>query len=264
MDVQSAFLNAPLQEEIFLGIPQRVPENKETQVLQLKKALYGLKKASIAWYKHLSNWLITSGFHCSLTSRWFSWKKGKNPIWIYVHVVKLAVFGPNLDEFKKEIKNKLDMKDLGKANLLLGIKINHLNNELGLDQEHYIKELANKYRIKDLIPSKTPLKPHLKLLSSSNKEHEDLKNLNINYQSAFGSLSYISSKTCPDITFSVSHLSQFLEKPGLQNRNSCLQVFCYLYHSKDLYLTFENLEFHHIKTYADTDWGNSTIDQISV
>ncbi|MBW0548452.1 hypothetical protein O181_088167 [Austropuccinia psidii MF-1] len=59
MDVQSAFLNAQLQEEIYLGIPQRVPENKETQVLQLKKALYGLKQASLAWYKHISNWLIT-------------------------------------------------------------------------------------------------------------------------------------------------------------------------------------------------------------
>ncbi|MBW0548451.1 hypothetical protein O181_088166 [Austropuccinia psidii MF-1] len=156
------------------------------------------------------------------------------------------------------------MKDLGKANLLLGIKINHLNNEFGLDQEHYIKELANKYRIKDLIPSKTPLKPHLKLLSSSNKEHEDLNNLNINSQRAFGSLSYISSNTCPDITFAVSHLSQFLEKPGLQNWNAFLQVFCYLYHSKNLCLTFENIEFHHIKTYADTDWGNSTIDQRSI
>ncbi|MBW0484710.1 hypothetical protein O181_024425 [Austropuccinia psidii MF-1] len=46
MEVQSAFLNAPFQEEICLEIPQGVSANKEPQVLQLNKALYGLKQAS--------------------------------------------------------------------------------------------------------------------------------------------------------------------------------------------------------------------------
>ncbi|MBW0504968.1 hypothetical protein O181_044683 [Austropuccinia psidii MF-1] len=80
MDVQSAFLNAPLQEEICLEIPQGVSANKETQVLQLNRALYRLKQASLAWYKHLSNWLITSGFLCSITDPCVFWRRGKKPI----------------------------------------------------------------------------------------------------------------------------------------------------------------------------------------
>ncbi|MBW0481426.1 hypothetical protein O181_021141 [Austropuccinia psidii MF-1] len=40
--------------------------------------------------------------------------------------------------------------------------------------------------------------------------------------------------------------------------------FCYLYHSKHLCLTFKNHGFHHIKTYADADWGNNPIDLRSV
>ncbi|MBW0510313.1 hypothetical protein O181_050028 [Austropuccinia psidii MF-1] len=264
MDVRSAFLNAPLQEEISLEIPQGISANKETQVLQLNKALYGLKQASLAWYKHLSKWLITSGFSCSITDPCVFWRTGKKPIWIYVHVDDLAIFGPNLEEFKKEIKNEFDMKDLGKANLLLGIKINHLDDGFSLDQEHYIKELADKYGIRDLIPSNTPLKPHLQLSNSSEKEHEEFNNLNINYRSAVGSLNYISSNTRPDITFAVSHLSQFLEKPGLQHWNACLQVFRYLFYSKNLCLTFKNHGFHHINTYADADWGNNPIDRRSI
>ncbi|MBW0556301.1 hypothetical protein O181_096016 [Austropuccinia psidii MF-1] len=156
------------------------------------------------------------------------------------------------------------MKDLGKADLLLGIKINHLDDGFSLDQEHYINKLAEKYKIKDLIPSKTPLKPHLQLSNSSNKEHQDFNDLKINYQSAVGSLNYISSNTHPDITFAVSHLSQFLERPGLQHWNACLQVFRYLYHSKDLSLTFTSNGFHHIKTYADANWGNNPIDRRSI
>ncbi|MBW0487333.1 hypothetical protein O181_027048 [Austropuccinia psidii MF-1] len=140
------------------------------------------------------------------------------------------------------------MKDIGKANLLLGIKINHLKGGFSLDQGHYINELANKYEIEKCTPSNTPLKPHLQLSNSSNKEHEDFNNLNINYSSAIGSLNYISSNTRPDITFAVSHLSQFLEKPGIQHWNACLQVFPYLNHTKNLCLTFKNNGFHHINT----------------
>ncbi|MBW0536619.1 hypothetical protein O181_076334 [Austropuccinia psidii MF-1] len=156
------------------------------------------------------------------------------------------------------------MKDIGKANLLLGIKINHLKDGFSLDQGHYINELANKYEIEKLTPLNTPLKPHLQLLNSSNKEHEDFNNLNINYRSAIGSLNYISSNTRPDITFAVSHLSQFLEKPGIQHSNACLQVFRYLHHTRNLCLTFKNNGFHHIKTYADADWGNSPINRRSI
>ncbi|MBW0481425.1 hypothetical protein O181_021140 [Austropuccinia psidii MF-1] len=148
MDVRSYLLNATLKEDIFLEIPQGVLADKGTQVLQLKKALDGLKQVSLAWYKHLSSWLTISGSKCSLTNPCFFCRKGKNPIWIYVHVGNLAIFGPDLEDFKKEIKTKFEMKDLGKTNLLLGIKINHLNDGFSIDQEHYIDELAGNIRLK--------------------------------------------------------------------------------------------------------------------
>ncbi|MBW0573090.1 hypothetical protein O181_112805, partial [Austropuccinia psidii MF-1] len=159
---------------------------------------------------------------------------------------------------------QFDIKDLGKAHLLLGLRVTHLHDGFALDQEHYINELAKKYEINKLTPSNTPLKPQLQLSKSSDKEHEIFNKLNINYRSAVGSLSYISSNTCPDITFAISHLSQFLEKPGLQHWNACLQVFQYLFNSKDICLTFKNHGFNHIKTYANADWGNNPIDRRSI
>ncbi|MBW0497618.1 hypothetical protein O181_037333 [Austropuccinia psidii MF-1] len=144
MDVQSAFLNAPLQEKICLEIPQGVLANKETQVLQLNKALYGLKQASLVWYKHITKWLITLCFQCSITDPCIFWRKGKSSIWLYVHVDYLAIF---IEDFKQEIKKDFDMKELVKARLLLGIKINHLSDGFSLNKEHYINELANRYKI---------------------------------------------------------------------------------------------------------------------
>ncbi|MBW0567941.1 hypothetical protein O181_107656 [Austropuccinia psidii MF-1] len=102
------------------------------------------------------------------------------------------------------------MKDLGKAELLLGVKVNHLTKGFSLSQEHYIDKLAEEYEIKSLTPSNTLLKPNTQLSNATEDEVKGFKELKINYCSAIGALNYISLNSRPDITFSVSHLSQFL------------------------------------------------------
>ena len=44
LDVKSAFLNGPLEEEVFVTQPPSfINKGSEDKVLRLKKALYGLK-----------------------------------------------------------------------------------------------------------------------------------------------------------------------------------------------------------------------------
>ena len=54
LDVKSAFLNGPLEEEVYVkqapGFEKKGMENK---VMKLKKALYGLKHAPRAWNKKI-------------------------------------------------------------------------------------------------------------------------------------------------------------------------------------------------------------------
>ncbi|MBW0563786.1 hypothetical protein O181_103501 [Austropuccinia psidii MF-1] len=136
MDVKSAFLNAPLEEKLTLTIPDGINEDKEKKVLRLHKAIYGLKQAPLAWYNHLASWLKKACFKCSVSDPCVFYRTEPNPVWIYVHVDDLAIFGPDLTSFKQEIQNAFDMKDLGKAELLLGVKINHLAGGFSLSQEH--------------------------------------------------------------------------------------------------------------------------------
>jgi len=51
VDVKSAFLYGTLDEELYMEQPQgfKVPGN-EHKVLHLKKAIYGLKQATRAWW----------------------------------------------------------------------------------------------------------------------------------------------------------------------------------------------------------------------
>jgi hypothetical protein len=60
MDVDSAYLNAYLDEPIYLKQPPGY--SKGNNVLLLKKALYGLKQSRRQWHKCLSEALFLIGF----------------------------------------------------------------------------------------------------------------------------------------------------------------------------------------------------------
>ena len=55
MDVKLAFLHSDLDEEIYMEQPEGFTvEGQEDKVVRLKKAIYGLKQASWAWFKMFS------------------------------------------------------------------------------------------------------------------------------------------------------------------------------------------------------------------
>ena len=63
MDVKSAFLNNILHEEVYVEQPKGFANPKHPDhAYKLKKTLYGLKQATRAWYKRLTNFLLESGF----------------------------------------------------------------------------------------------------------------------------------------------------------------------------------------------------------
>ncbi|MBW0500621.1 hypothetical protein O181_040336 [Austropuccinia psidii MF-1] len=119
MDVKSAFLNAPLKEDMAIEVPQGLTLNKNSLVLQVNKVLYGLKQSPVAWNNHLSKWLIGVNFTQSIPDPCVFWKSVPDPIWIYVHVDDLASFSPNFYPLKKLIQKHFEIEDLAEANLLL-------------------------------------------------------------------------------------------------------------------------------------------------
>nr|GEV86673.1 retrovirus-related Pol polyprotein from transposon TNT 1-94 [Tanacetum cinerariifolium] len=63
MDVKTAFLNGPLNEEVYVAQPDGfVDLDHPEKVYRLRKALYGLKQAPRAWYDELLKFLILKGF----------------------------------------------------------------------------------------------------------------------------------------------------------------------------------------------------------
>ena len=62
---------------------------------------------------------------------------------ICLYVDDLLIFGSNMnviDEAKNVLISHFDMKDLGEANFILGIKITRTSEGIFLDQSHYVEK----------------------------------------------------------------------------------------------------------------------------
>ena len=63
LDVKTAFLYGKLDEEIYMEQPEGFKiKGQERKVLRLRRAIYGLKQAALAWWRELANSLKEMGF----------------------------------------------------------------------------------------------------------------------------------------------------------------------------------------------------------
>ena len=79
---------------------------------------------------------------------------------------------------------------------------------INLCQTKYAKQLLEKVGLSNCNPSKTPMEAKLKLSKTGDSSSVD----STKYRSLIGSLRYL-LHTRPELTFSVSYLSRFMESP---------------------------------------------------
>ncbi|MBW0480138.1 hypothetical protein O181_019853 [Austropuccinia psidii MF-1] len=263
LDIKSAFLNAPLEENVYLTIPQGLDRDKKNTCLKLKRAIYGLKQAPLAWYRRLSSWLVDFSFSISKADSCVFYLKSNDPIWLFLHVDDIGIFGRNLANFKKAIEREFQTKLLGSADLMLGIKIIHQPDTITLTQSHYIDSLLESYGMSNCKHTTTPLIPNMHFEAASRTFQEEFASLKLNYRSAVGSLSYLSTATRPDLSYSVSALSQFLENPGIQHWKAFLHVLKYLKGTSEIGLVYRKNTSKLPVAYSDADWGNCRVTRRS-
>jgi hypothetical protein len=113
MDVNNAFLHGDLQEKVYMEQPLKyVDQTHPNLVYRLKKTLYGLKQAPRAWLDKMGQYLVTSG--CETSNANFS---------LYVKKTNHGIVVIVISDLKKLLKQKFEMKDLGKLHYFLGIKV---------------------------------------------------------------------------------------------------------------------------------------------
>jgi hypothetical protein len=128
MNVNNVFLHGDLQEEVYMEQPPGYEDQTHPNlVYRLKKALYGLKRAPKAWSDKIGQYLVISGFQTCNAKFSLSVKKTDNGIIVVVIYVDDLIITGNSDAYifdlKKLLKQKFEMKDLGKLRYFLDIEI---------------------------------------------------------------------------------------------------------------------------------------------
>jgi len=107
--------------------PGYVDQTHSNLVCRLKKTLYGLKQAPRAWLNKIGQYLVISGFQTSNADFSIYVKKTNHGIVIIViYVDDLIITGDNdvnIFDLKKLLKQKFEMKDLGKLHYFLSVEV---------------------------------------------------------------------------------------------------------------------------------------------
>ncbi|UYV66049.1 hypothetical protein LAZ67_3006289 [Cordylochernes scorpioides] len=267
MDVQSAYLNGEIKEEIYMTQPENFVSRKYPEkVCRLKKAIYGLKQAGIVWHEKLDNELKNLGLKQLQSDNCVYIKHDEGILLVAIYVDDLIIAAEREDtlkSFKESMKRIFKIKDLGGINCCLGIRIQMKEDgSISIDQERYIEELLAKYRMKEAKPISTPMDSNSKLTKISSIEGENEPVKKVEYQSLIGSLIYLSVSTRPDIAYAVSALGQFSNDPRRQHWNAAKRVLRYLKGTSCLRITYRKSN-EALHGYVDADWGGNLVDRKS-
>ncbi|POW15448.1 hypothetical protein PSTT_02042 [Puccinia striiformis] len=212
-DVKSAFLFAPLDEEIYIKTPEG--SKRTAPFLKLKKSLYGLKQAPMNWYKMLISWFSEISFSQSDADPCLFIHKDKNSF-IFFHVDDLIVAG-NVDIFEKLFLTRFPNSSAHNPDTLLGMELTYNDSCVKLSQKKLIEKGLELAGIQECRAVKTPLSVGIQLLQATEQEKADFQKLKINYRSHTGILNFLACRTRPDLAPAVSILSSFNESPGINH-----------------------------------------------
>ncbi|GKE18226.1 retrotransposon protein, putative, ty1-copia subclass [Tanacetum coccineum] len=133
-----------------------------------------------------------------------------------------------IKSIKDMLKSKFDMKDMGLADVILGIKIIPTHNGLVLIQAHYMDTILNTHNVRDSSLARTP----------------------------------IDTSTLPDLLYAVSRLSRYTSNPSDAHWKAMTRVLHYLRYSHDSGLHYDRYPAV-IEGYSNANWISDIKDSRS-
>ena len=254
LDVNNAFLHGDLHEEVYMKMPEGVP-NPDNHVCKLKKSIYGLKQASRQWFAKLTDALVSHGFTQSKNDYSMFIKKLHEDITILtVYVDDILITGNNPQEIqhlKAFMANTFSIKNLGKARFFLGFELAYLPEGISLTQHKFTHDLLSTFPTTNFKRALTPLPLNLKLSRDDGELLPDATP----YRSLIGKLNFL-THTRPDISYAVQTLSQFMQNPRTTHLQALHHVLAYINHTKGQGILLQATPTLTLQAFSDSDWGS--------
>lgn len=285
LDVPSAFLNAELNEDIYMEMPEGFAE--PDTVVKLNKALYGLKQAPREWHQLISKYIIeVLGFKSTISDPCFFFKKSKTGklimMFLFVDDFQVSYHATDATEWcglKQQLIDRFDTKDMGASKWILGMHItrDRKARTIKLDHELYISKALEKFGLAECKPASTPERKKGSINRPGRPSVDEAK-LDApcdrqRYMELIGTLLYPSISTRLDIAASVRSKARHMQDPRNRDMLEAETILRYLSDTKDIGLWFgrkrldSSMQFtnkHALTAYGDADWANDRNDRKSI
>jgi hypothetical protein len=274
-DATRAFLWGDLTRTIYMRYPPGYTSPSLLNgVWRLLKSLYGLKQASLIWYRLLRKVLETLGFlRSEFDHAVFIYKRpwgGEDVHCLMAMHVDDGMAGCTSMAFltfiKSEIKKAFVIKDLGPLRNFLGVQFerNLETCELWIHQEMFIDSLLAEYDLTNCNAVKTPLDSDHPL-GLPTDVHVPVANLTRTFQRIVGSLLFLQICSRPDISFAVLLLSQHCASPELRHLAAAKHVLRYLKGTRSYRLHYGGVDRSlPLSGLSDADWAGDKNDRASI
>ncbi|KAH9752503.1 Integrase catalytic domain-containing protein [Citrus sinensis] len=162
-----------------------------------------------------------------------------------------------LTTIKSWLAKQFDMKDLGEASYILGIKLlrDRKNKTLALSQAVYIDKILARFSMENFKTGLLPFRHGITFSKDqSPKTSEEIERMRrVPYAEAVGSLMYAMLCTRPDICFAVWMISSYQSNPGPEHWTAVKHIIKYLKRTKNYMLVYSGDELISVG-YTDSDF----------
>ena len=270
VDISQAFVQGDLlpgdghNGNVYISSPPGYEEDSR-YVYRLLKPLYGMPSAARAWHTTMSAFLQregceTVGFEKSM---WRVVIDG-HQILLGAHIDDFVIACANrqvLDAFRIRLLEEFEGTYEGPLEHYLGCEITRdiVAGITNLSQKHYAEEILRTYGFWDIPPRNTPMKPNTRL-SKDDCDSDPKPDFHRRYRGIVGSLGYLVTMTRPDLAWSYSELSKYVQYPGKTHMDAAEHVLQYLRDTVEESITYTRgaRNANELWGWVDADWAGDT------
>jgi transposase InsO family protein len=263
LDYSQAFLNAPLEEDVWVYNPPGFPISP-TGVLKLQRALYGLRQAPRAWERRLAAALCGIGLQRAPSEAGlFTRGEGDNALIVVVYVDDLLVVGPEAaaHALAGELLELFPGRLLGQVERFLGMSIRRdATGSFFVNEAERIDAMVARFCDGAPPAHNSPLTATVFAPSEPIAVNSDEHN---RYRSLVGSIQYVANTARPDVAFAAGYLGRFSSAPLQGHWRAGLRVLAYLASTREMGLHFDAAAPFQLRGYVDADFAGCLVTRRS-
>jgi hypothetical protein len=271
LDIVNAFMNAEVQRNVFVEIPQGFRKEPESRCYRLNRAMYGLRQSPLLWQKHITRTFEALGFTiipqepCVMI---------KDDLILFFYVDDIGMLFPKgrravVEEILAQLRSKYDVTGGEELEWFLGVRVlrDRKRRKLWLSQTAYCDKMFAQHadeRQQGVGPQKyfTPLYENADLNQSLEKVPHATRE---KFQRRTGAAQYAASVTRPDIAFAAARLARHNHNPSHEAQVQANRLINYLKCTRSWVIEYDGFKVDDAQwqIFSDASHADDTLDRKS-